>query len=139
MDPLSIASACAGLISGLITTSTAIGRITNDARQMRPEVQAMQEEVTQLQGVTTNLEETLRQCDASDIPNSDGERLMAVITSCNAYLKVLRTTLDKYNVEAGPIRAASWALSGQGKVKDIRDKLAAQQDALSFMLVVLSV
>ncbi|KAK4446148.1 putative group protein, partial [Podospora aff. communis PSN243] len=136
MDPLSITTACVGLLGAVGGTSTKIVTFIRGCRDAQADLACVLEELSQLQLVI----ELLR--DDDDINNNHvfpeplRSRVSDLLSNCLAILGNIDTVLNKYTGTAG---AAKWVMFGKDDIVVLRTSLETHRGALSLMLDLLSI
>nr|CEG04756.1 unnamed protein product [Fusarium clavum] len=136
MDPLSIATGCAGLITTIGSLTISITSFVRSCREARSDLDRVSRELHSLQ---TALE--LIQEDAKDVtkpfPEIIQRHVSDILTNCNSVVIDIQTCITKYG--DGKVRnKAAWVLNGQGDMQKLRSSLEAHKSALELALDMLT-
>nr|RBQ98114.1 hypothetical protein FVER53263_00259 [Fusarium verticillioides] len=136
MDPLSIISGCAGLITAIGSLSVSINTFVRSCREARSDLDRVSRELHSLQTVLELIEE-----DAKDVtkpfPPTIQHHVSGIVTNCGSVVLEVETCIKKYG--DGRIKSrAAWAINGQGDMEKLRSSLEAHKSALELALDMLS-
>ena len=134
MDPLSVSSACVGLIAGVSQLTLQISSFVSTVRDARKDMDAVSRELTSLSLCL----QTLRD-DSTNIeyPQGTKETLIAVIQNCDSVTKQMETLLKK--MSSGSLaRSAQWAMTGRDDMNKLRSSLEAHKAAIEIALDMIS-
>ncbi|KAF5714590.1 hypothetical protein FMUND_7307 [Fusarium mundagurra] len=136
MDPLSIISGCAGLITAIGSLTISINTFVRSCREARSDLDRVSRELHSLQTVLELIEE-----DAKDgtkpFPPTIQHHVSGIVTNCSSVVLEVETCIKKYGVGRVKSRAA-WAINGQGDMEKLRSSLEAHKSALELALDMLS-
>ncbi|KAK5095950.1 hypothetical protein LTS08_007832 [Lithohypha guttulata] len=130
MDPLSIAAACVGLLSGLTTVSTKIRSLTIDANNTSAEVIALQKELDSFQrslgmfygsGMADSYPEHLR-------PDLD-----TIVRECQHVVREIDTLLDKVR-SAHIAERFQWSFTIRDEVVRLHRNLEGHKSAITIAI-----
>ncbi|KAF4446671.1 hypothetical protein F53441_9713 [Fusarium austroafricanum] len=137
MDPLSIVSGCAGLISTIGSLSLSINAFVRTCREARGDLDRVRRELLSLQTVLELIQE-----DASDeeikFPKTLEHHVSGIVTNCNSVVVELQECITKYGGDNRLKTKAGWAINGQGDVTKLRSNLEAHKAALELALDMLA-
>lgn len=136
MDPLSITSACIGLLAAVTKTTLAVTNFTRDCREARSDLTSITGELSQLNLVLELLRDETAVSDDQIIPESLQTHILSTINSCSAAVSKINTILDKH---AGKTGVLKWATFGKNEVAGLRTSLEAYRGSLSLVLELVSV
>ncbi|KAI7759215.1 hypothetical protein LZL87_008592 [Fusarium oxysporum] len=136
MDPLSIISGCAGLITAIGSLSISINTFVRSCREARSDLDRISRELYSLQTVLELIEE-----DAKDgtkpFPPTIQHHVSGIVSNCGSVVLEVGTCIKKYG--DGRIKSrAAWAINGQGDMEKLRSSLEAHKSALELALDMLS-
>ncbi|KAH7234464.1 hypothetical protein B0J15DRAFT_407947 [Fusarium solani] len=136
MDPLSIASGCAGLITAIGGLSVKIHSFVRTCREARGDLDSVSRELLSLQTILELIKE-----DASDeskpFPKTLNQHVTAILGNCNLVVTEIQTCITKYSQDRLKTRVA-WAINGQGDINKLRSSLEAHKTALEIGLDMLA-
>ncbi|KAJ4214367.1 hypothetical protein NW759_010386 [Fusarium solani] len=136
MDPLSIASGCAGLITAIGGLSVKIHSFVRTCREARGDLDSVSRELLSLQTILELIKE-----DASDknkpFPKTLSQHVTAILGNCNLVVAEIQTCITKYGQDRLKTRVA-WAINGQGDINKLRSSLEAHKTALEIALDMLA-
>jgi hypothetical protein len=136
MDPLSITSACIGLLAAVTKTTLAVTSFTRDCREARSDLTSITGELSQLNLVLELLRDETAVSDDQIIPESLQTHILSTINSCSAAVSKINTILDKH---AGKTGVLKWVAFGKNEVAGLRTSLEAYRGSLSLVLELVSV
>jgi hypothetical protein len=136
MDPLSITSACVGLLAAVTKTTLAVINFTRDCREARSDLTSITGELSQLNLVLELLRDETAVSDDQIIPESLQTHILSTINSCSAAVSKINTVLDNH---AGKTGVLKWATFGKSEVAGLRTSLEAYRGSLSLVLELVSV
>ncbi|KAG9508131.1 hypothetical protein J7337_001694 [Fusarium musae] len=136
MDPLSIISGCAGLITAIGSLSVSINTFVRSCREARSDLDRVSRELHSLQTVLELIEE-----DAKDVtkpfPPTIQHHVSGIVTNCGSVVLEVETCIKKYG--DGRIKSrVAWTINGQGDMEKLRLSLEAHKSALELALDMLS-
>ncbi|KAI1022659.1 hypothetical protein LB503_000154 [Fusarium chuoi] len=136
MDPLSIISGCAGLITAIGSLSVSINTFVRSCREARSDLDRVSRELHSLQTVLELIEEDAKD-DTKPFPPTIQHHVSGIVTNCGAVVLDVETCIKKYG--DGRIKSkAAWAINGQGDMEKLRSSLEAHKSALELALDMLS-
>lgn len=136
MDPLSITTACVGLLATVTKTALAVTNFTRDCREARSDLTSITGELSQLNLVLELLRDETAVTDDRIMPESLQIHILSTINSCSAAVSKINTTLDKHTGKTGMLK---WATFGKNEVAGLRTSLEAYRGSLSLVLELVSV
>lgn len=136
MDPLSITTACIGLLATVTKTALAVTNFTRDCREARSDLTSITGELSQLNLVLELLRDETAVTDDRIMPESLQIHILSTINSCSAAVSKINTILDKHTGKTGMLR---WATFGKNEVAGLRTSLEAYRGSLSLVLELVSV
>ncbi|RSL73065.1 hypothetical protein CEP53_000899 [Fusarium sp. AF-6] len=136
MDPLSIASGCAGLIMAIGSLSVKIHSFVRTCREARGDLDSVSRELLSLKTILELIQE-----DASDgskpFPKTLSQHVTAILGNCHLVMTEIQTCITKYSQDRLKTRVA-WAINGQGDINKLRSSLEAHKTALEIALDMLA-
>ncbi|KAF4439419.1 Chitin synthase A [Fusarium acutatum] len=136
MDPLSIISGCAGLITAIGSLSISINTFVRSCREARSDLDRVSRELHSLQTVLELIEEDAKD-DTKPFPPTIQHHVSGIVTNCGSVVLEVETCIKKYG--DGRIKSrATWAINGQGDMEKLRSSLEAHKSALELALDMLS-
>ncbi|KAH7324406.1 hypothetical protein B0I35DRAFT_475655 [Stachybotrys elegans] len=136
MDPLSIISGCAGLITALGSASVAIHNFIRTCRDARADLDKVSRELHSLRTVLELVRDDAKD-DARPFPPPIAHHIVGIVANCNGVVAEIRVCINKYS--DGRVRSkAAWALSGQGDMDKLRSSIEAHKSALELALDMLN-
>ncbi|KAG5664966.1 hypothetical protein KAF25_008700, partial [Fusarium avenaceum] len=136
MDPLSITTACVGLLATVTKTALAVTNFTRDCREARSDLTSITGELSQLNLVLELLRDETAVTDDRIMPESLQIHILSTINSCSSAVSKINTILDKHTGKTGMLR---WATFGKNEVAGLRTSLEAYRGSLSLVLELVSV
>ncbi|OIW24913.1 hypothetical protein CONLIGDRAFT_75540 [Coniochaeta ligniaria NRRL 30616] len=136
MDPLSIASGCAGIMGAIVKTSSTIREFVRDVREARGQLSTTAQQLTELE-MTISLIKDDHDAEsgsfAEHMPDSVTKQTATVIQSCRDVLGELDTVMDKYHPRKHrtPLK---WAFKGKDEVAALNKQLEAHSRTLQMSL-----
>ncbi|KAG4253696.1 hypothetical protein FPRO04_08907 [Fusarium proliferatum] len=137
MDPLSIATGCATLISTIGSLSLSINSFVRTCRESRGDLDRVARELLSLQTVLELIQEDVTD-ESKVFPTTLGRHVSGIIINCNSVVVELQECITKYGVDSRLKTKAGWAINGQGDVAKLRSNLEAHKTALELALDMLS-
>lgn len=136
MDPISIASGCAGLITAIGGLSLSIHTFVRTCREARGDLDSVSRELLSLKTILELIQE-----DASDeskpFPTTLNQHVKAILANCNLVVTEIQSCITKY--DQGRLRSrVTWAINGQGDINKLRSSLEAHKTALEIALDMLA-
>lgn len=135
MDPLSITTACVGLVASVTKVSIQINSFVRKSRDARGDLDAVSRELASLQMVLELLNEDARS--GKGFPVSLVKQISGILTNCGVVLEQIETLLQKY-AEGGISPAVKWAIAGQDDMNKLRSSLEAHKSALDIAVDMVS-
>ncbi|KAH7219453.1 hypothetical protein DER44DRAFT_761006 [Fusarium oxysporum] len=136
MDPLSIISGCAGLITAIGSLSISINTFVRSCREARSDLDRVSRELHSLQTVLELIEEDAKD-DTKPFPPTIQHHVSGIVSNCGSVVLEVETCIKKYG--DGHIKSrASWAINGQGDMEKLRSSLEAHKSALELALDMIS-
>ncbi|KAL6912584.1 hypothetical protein FSST1_010344 [Fusarium sambucinum] len=136
MDPLSITTACIGLIGAVATTTLSVTNFTRECREARSDLTSINGEMSQLQLILELLRDDTTASDDRILPESLQEQILSIIDNCSAVVSKINLVLDKHS---GKVGALKWATFGKNEVIGLRISLEAHRASLNLALELVSV
>ncbi|KAH7253776.1 uncharacterized protein BKA55DRAFT_593431 [Fusarium redolens] len=137
MDPLSIATGCATLISTIGTLSLSINSFVRTCREARGDLDRVARELLSLQTVLELIQEDVTD-ESKTLPTTLERHVSGIVTNCNSVVVELQECITKYGGDNRLKSKAGWAINGQGDVAKLRSNLEAHKAALELALDMLS-
>ncbi|KAF9781937.1 hypothetical protein IL306_012705 [Fusarium sp. DS 682] len=137
MDPLSIASGCAALISTIGTLSLSINTFVRTCREARSDLDRVARELLSLRTVLELIQEDVTD-ESKTFPKTLGHHVSGIVTNCNLVVIELQDCITKYGGDNRLKTKARWAINGQGDVAKLRSNLEAHKAALELALDMLA-
>ncbi|KAF5722947.1 hypothetical protein FMUND_2304 [Fusarium mundagurra] len=137
MDPLSIATGCASLISTIGSLSLSINAFVRTCREARSDLDRVARELLSLQTVLELIQEDVTD-ENKTFPTTLERHVSGIITNCNSVVVELQECITKYGGDSRLKSKAGWAINGQGDVAKLRSNLEAHKAALDLALDMLS-
>lgn len=130
MDPISITTACVGLIAAIAQLSIQLGAFVSDVRDARKDMDAVLREL----GSLSLCLQTLRDDSAnSSLPESLRTSLGAILHNCDIIVKQIQALLDK--MSSGNLgRRVQWATFGREDMNRLRSSLESHKSAIDIAL-----
>ncbi|KAL3602843.1 hypothetical protein FPOAC2_07157 [Fusarium poae] len=136
MDPLSIATGCASLITTIGSLTLSITSFVRSCREARSDLDRVSRELHSLQTVLELIEEDAKD-DTKPFPETIQRHVSGIVTNCNSVVVEVQTCITKYG--DGKVRnKAAWVLNGQGDMEKLRSSLEAHKSALELALDMLT-
>jgi len=130
MDPLSIAAACVGLLSGLTTVSTKIRSLTTDAKNTNKEVSALQSELDAFQ---RSLGVFYGSGLADKYPDHLRRDLDTIVRQCKCVVDEIDCLLDK--VAYGHLsQQVQWSFAIRDEVTRLHRNLEGHKSAITIAI-----
>ncbi|KAF5694138.1 hypothetical protein FDENT_1443 [Fusarium denticulatum] len=137
MDPLSIATGCATLISTIGSLSLSINTFVRTCREARSDLDRVARELLSLQTVLELIQEDVID-ESKTFPKTLERHVSGIIINCNSVVVELQEYITKYGGDSRLKSKAGWAINGQGDVSKLRSNLEAHKAALDLALDMLS-
>jgi hypothetical protein len=146
MDPLSIASGVAGLISLAFELSKAVSGLISDIKDAPTDIQDLDSDVKSLSallGTTQALYDTYGQDLFDDSKSSLGETFDVCLRRCLGPLQELQGVLASFSTKMqgksmkNPMRMMSWVMK-KGEVNTLKDRLKDAKASLTLTISVLN-
>ncbi|KAJ4011776.1 hypothetical protein NW766_007076 [Fusarium irregulare] len=136
MDPLSIATGCASLITTIGSLSLSITSFVRSCREARTDLDRVSRELHSLQTALELIEEDAKD-DTKPFPEIIQRHVSEIVTNCNSVVVEIQTCITKYG--DGKVKnKAAWALNGQGDMQKLKSSLEAHKSALELALDMLT-
>lgn len=130
MDPLSIASACSGLLLGVNKLSVQITNFVSSVRGARRDIDAVSRELTSLALCL----QTLRDDSTTvNFPENARGNLLSVLSNCDTVVKDIASMLLRLQASVSGGRM-QWPISGRDEVNRLRSSLESHKSALEIAL-----
>ncbi|KAI8653778.1 hypothetical protein NCS56_01332700 [Fusarium sp. Ph1] len=136
MDPLSIASGCAGLITAIGGLSIKIHSFVRTCREARGDLDSISRELLSLQTILELIKEDASD-DSKPFPQTLNQHVTAILGNCNLVVAEIQTCITRYGQDRLKTRVA-WAINGQGDINKLRSSLEAHKTALEIALDMLA-
>ncbi|KAF5532458.1 hypothetical protein FMEXI_12415 [Fusarium mexicanum] len=137
MDPLSIATGCATLISTIGSLSLSINTFVRTCREARSDLDRVARELLSLQTVLELIQEDVTD-KSKTFPTTLERHVSGIIINCSSVVVELQECITKYGGDSRLKSKAGWAINGQGDVAKLRSNLEAHKAALELALDMLS-
>ncbi|KAJ4110281.1 hypothetical protein NW768_012041 [Fusarium equiseti] len=136
MDPLSIATGCASLITTIGSLSLSITSFVRSCREARSDLDRVSRELHSLQTALELIQEDAKD-DTKPFPEIIQRHVSDILTNCDSVVIDIQTCLTKYG--DGKVRnKAAWVLNGQGDMQKLRSSLEAHKSAIELALDMLT-
>ncbi|QKD49258.2 uncharacterized protein FOBCDRAFT_236695 [Fusarium oxysporum Fo47] len=122
MDPLSIATGCATLISTIGSLSLSINSFVRTCREARGDLDRVARELLSLQKVLELIQEDVAD-ESKTFPTTLEQHVSGIVTNCNSVVVELQECITKYGGDNRLKSKAGWAINGQGDVAKLRSNL----------------
>ncbi|KAL3593306.1 hypothetical protein FPOAC2_07602 [Fusarium poae] len=136
MDPLSITTACIGLIGTVAKTTLAVTNFTRECREARSDLTSINGELSQLQLLLELLRDDTAVSDDHILPESLQGQILSIIDNCSAVVSKINDVLDKHSGKAGVLK---WVAFGKNEVVGLRMSLEAHRGSLNLALELVSI
>ncbi|MBE3041783.1 hypothetical protein IMZ48_04230 [Candidatus Bathyarchaeota archaeon] len=128
MEPVSIIGTCSGLISLIITATTAAAAFIRVCRGARGDLTTVIGDLTQLKTIL----DLLKNDDTSAVSKPMQAEILSLLQDCAATVGDIENVVEALgDSKAFPMR---WAASGKQRVESLRAKLKGYSDALGFTI-----
>ncbi|CAF3626735.1 unnamed protein product [Fusarium graminearum] len=136
MDPLSIATGCASLVTTIGGLTLSINSFVRNCREARSDLDSVSRELHSLETVLELIEEDAKD-DTKPFPETIQRHVSGIVTNCGSVVVEIQTCITKYG--DGNVRSkAAWVLNGQGDMGKLRSSLEAHKSALELALDMLT-
>lgn len=136
VDPLSIATGCASLITTIGSLTLSITSFVRSCREARSGLDRVSRELHFLQTVLELIQEDAKD-DTKPFPETIQRHVSGIVTNCNSAVVEVQACITKYG--DGKVRnKAAWVLNGQGDMEKLRSSLEAHKSALELALDMLT-
>ena len=136
MDPLSIATGCASLITTIGSLSLSITSFVRSCREARTDLDRVSRELHSLQTALELIQEDAKD-DTKPFPEIIQRHVSEIVTNCNSVVIEIQTCITKYGDGKFKNKAA-WVLNGQGDMQKLKSSLEAHESALELALDMLT-
>ncbi|KAF4966100.1 hypothetical protein FSARC_6182 [Fusarium sarcochroum] len=136
MDPLSIASGCAGLIGAIGSLTISINTFVRTCREARSDLDRVSRELHSLQTVLELIQEDASD-DTKSFPPTIQHHVSGIVSNCSSVVVEVQACITKYRDGRLKTKAA-WTISGQGDMEKLRSSLEAHKSALELALDMLA-
>ncbi|KAH7190168.1 kinase-like domain-containing protein [Fusarium oxysporum f. sp. albedinis] len=136
MDPLSIISGCAALITAIGSLTISINAFVRTCRDSRSDLDKVSRELHSLQNVLELIQEDAKD-DAKPFPPAIEHHITSIVANCTLVVVETQSCIKKYG-NGGINSKASWAINGQGDMEKLRSSLEAHKSALELALDMLT-
>lgn len=126
MDPISIAAACVGLISGLTAISTKLNGVRAEVKNANKEILALQGE---LESCRQSLSLFYGSGNADSYPENMRNHIMMIIRGCKELIGEIDSALDKI-LEPTFYHRVQWSMTIRDEVLRLHRSLESQKSAL---------
>lgn len=137
MEPMSILTGCASLISTLGSTVIGVTSFIRECREAKTDMMAVIRELSEFKVILTLLQDTPAFRDEKQIAPKLREQISSVLNSSYDTINRVERVVAKYS--GGKTGSMMWAVSGKEEVSKIQSSLEAHRDSLHFLLELLSV
>ncbi|KAF7542262.1 hypothetical protein G7Z17_g11728 [Cylindrodendrum hubeiense] len=136
MDPLSIASGCAGLITAIGSLSLSIHAFVRTCREARGDLDRVSRELFSLQTVLELIQEDVAD-DGKLFPPTLERQISGILSNCTSVVLEVQSCITKYG--DGRLKSRmTWTVNGQGDMEKLRTSLEAHKSALELALDMLT-
>jgi hypothetical protein len=133
MDPLSVATGCLALVTGISKLSITISKFVRDVRSARSDLNSVSQELLPLKTVLELLAEDAEDSENSCFPDSLRKQVCGIVSNCNDVVEELVKGLDKHS-GSGIDKSIWWAMTGKDDIRKLRCSLEAHKSALDIAL-----
>jgi hypothetical protein len=130
VEPLSIATACVGLISGIATLLLQLNSFVSTTRGAPTEMHGVSEEPTSLR---VSVESLRANSNVVHYPAGMQESLVLVLTNCHSVTRDMSAMLGKMS-SMKLARKIQWTVSGQRDMNKLRISLESHKSAVKIAL-----
>ena len=135
MDPLSITTACIGLVGSIANVSIQISDFVRGAREARGDLDLISRELVSLKTLLDILSEDART--GNGFTESLAKNLSGILESLGGVLKQIEVEIQKHaGGSLGP--AVKWSLSGREEANKLRSSLEVYKSTLEIVLDMVS-
>jgi hypothetical protein len=135
MDPLSITTACIGLVGSVTKVSIQITDFVRRAREARGDLDSISRELVSLKTLLEILSEDART--GKGFTESLTKHISGILKNFGGVLEQIEALLQKY--AGGGIRpAVKWSHSGQDEMNKLRSSLEVYKSSLDIVLDMVS-
>ena len=128
MDPLSIATACVSLLSGITTVSKSLASFVSTALDARKDIDGFSRELSSLAlCVATLKNEEFR------FPDTLQKQLVGVLQNCGSVTQGMSVVIERHRSNAVG-RKLQWSFSDRDEVSRLRERLEAHKSVLEITL-----
>lgn len=133
MDPLSITTACIGLVSTITKTSIQVAGFVKDVRAARNDLDCVSGELLSLKTVLELLAEDFTEFTRGCVPQTITKQITGIIKNCSGVVIDIEEELRKH--EDGTLnKAAHWVAFERSNVMKLQTSLKAHKSALDIAL-----
>jgi Fungal N-terminal domain of STAND proteins len=133
MDPITIATASLGLLTGIAKVSRTVNDFVQNVRSARSELDAIGRELISLNLVVELLSKDAQTLTGTDAPPTLVSQITGILTNCMDVVGELNSLLEKLKNERLD-KAARWAVTGRDHAKKLHSHLEAHKSALQLAL-----
>ena len=128
MDPLSIATACVGLLGGIATLSKNLASFVSTARDARKDIDGFSRELLSLALCLATLKD-----EDFHFPDRLQTQLVCVLENCGSVTQDMSRVIEKHRSNAIG-RKLQWSFSDRDEVSRLRERLEAHKSVLEITL-----
>jgi hypothetical protein len=126
MDPLSVTTACFGLISTITSASLVVIGFVKDVRAARSDLDVVSRELISLKTILELLADDVNDSSNEPIPQTLQKQIVGIVANCTGVVVDIEKTLKKH--EGGKVT------SGKKDVAKLQTSLEAHKSALEIAL-----
>lgn len=134
MEPLSIATACVSLATGVRKLSMAIGTFVSQVRDARKDMDAVSRELSSL---SLCLEALREDCTIVKYPENLQLNLVAVLRNCDLVVKEMEELLKKLS-SGNTTARLKWSFQSRDEMDKLRSRLEAHKSTIEIALDMVS-
>jgi hypothetical protein len=133
MDPLSITTACVGLVTTISKVSITVNGFVREVRDARGDLDAVSRELLSLKTVLELLSDDAEGSKGGGFPQSLIKQISGILKNCHGVLEQIESSLRKHS-GGGVKKGVKWSLSGRDDMNKLRSSLEAHKSALDIAL-----
>jgi hypothetical protein len=133
MDPLSITTACVGLVTTIAKVSITVNGFVREVRDARGDLDAVSRELLSLKTVLELLSDDAETSTGGGFPQSLIKQISGILKNCHGVLGQIESSLQNHS-GAGVKKGVKWSLSGRDDMNKLRSSLEAHKSALDIAL-----
>ncbi|CAM1511533.1 Fc.00g090460.m01.CDS01 [Cosmosporella sp. VM-42] len=132
MDPLSIVTSCAGLVSAIATISKAVTQLTSELRDAKGELGRVGSELTSLQVPLRHIGNRAQASSDSGVPIAADlqTQIQDIVDNCRTVVEEIGRIVEKCSARRRGTRSVAWVVV-RGDVNRLRSSLESHKMALN--------